>query len=319
MSDFESPIVLSDAGSTASILPDYGFNCFEFRAQVGDRSIDVIDSSPDFAETRQRASGNGIPILFPFPNRIRDGRFSWDGQDYQIPLSPDRPNAIHGFALDTPWRVIERGANRVVGEWQLSRDDPDRAAAWPTDCLIQVAYELSGATLRSKIRIINPDTRPMPWGFGTHAYFRLPLGEEGSVERCLIEAPVGKQWELEDCLPTGNIVPIPAEKDVSRGAYVRSANFDDVLTGVTAQGDHIACVIMDEQSGLEVIQACDPRFREIVVYTPADRDAVCMEPYTCVTDAINLEQRGVDAGWHVLEPGETYETWIDITARPVIV
>ena len=319
MSAAESPVVLSHGGSTASVLPEYGFNCYEFRAQVGDRVIDVIDSSPDFPVQQQRASGNGIPILFPFPNRIRDGRYSWDSRDFEIPLSPDRPNAIHGFALDTPWRVIERTENLVVGEWQLSRDDPERASAWPTDCLIQVAYELSGTTLHSRIRVRNPDTKPMPWGFGTHAYFCLPLGDDGSVDRCLIEAPVGKQWELEDFLPTGKLVPIPAGKDVSQGRYVRSATFDDVLTDVTPQADHIACTIMDEQSGLEVIQACDPRFREIVVYTPPDRDAVCMEPYTCVTDAINLQQQGVDAGWQVLAPGETYETWIDITARPVIV
>jgi aldose 1-epimerase len=43
-----------------------------------------------------------------------------------------------------------------------------------------------------------------------------------------------------------------------------------------------------------------------------------MEPYTCVTDAINLHQRGIDAGWRVLQPGEEYATWIDIIVRPAL-
>jgi aldose 1-epimerase len=43
-----------------------------------------------------------------------------------------------------------------------------------------------------------------------------------------------------------------------------------------------------------------------------------MEPYTCVTDAINLQQRGIDAGWRVLQPGDEFLTWIEITARPVV-
>jgi aldose 1-epimerase len=40
-----------------------------------------------------------------------------------------------------------------------------------------------------------------------------------------------------------------------------------------------------------------------VAFTPPHRLAVCLEPYTCTTDAINLEQQGVNAGWRVLKPG----------------
>jgi aldose 1-epimerase len=316
-----SIVRLNDQGSTAAIAVNFGFNCYEFRARIGERTVDVIDSDPAYPEDGRRPSGNGIPILFPFPNRIRQGRFPWDGREYQIPLD-SRPNAIHGFALDTPWRVIDQGERHVVGQWQLRRDAADRAAWWPTDCLIEVRYELRSSRLQSilhaEIRIANPDTRPMPWGFGTHAYFKLPLAADGSVEHCLIEAPAHQQWVLEDFLPTGERIPVPPEKDLRTGAYVRSAQFDDVLTDVRPAGDSLNCVVMDEEAGLEVVQACDKTFREVVVYTPPNRAAVCLEPYTCVTDAINLQQRGVDAGWRVLNPGEEFRTWIDIIARPVV-
>ena len=43
--------------------------------------------------------------------------------------------------------------------------------------------------------------------------------------------------------------------------------------------------------------------RELVVFTPPHRQAFCIEPYTCITDAINLQQRGTDAGLQVLPPG----------------
>ncbi len=75
---------------------------------------------------------------------------------------------------------------------------------------------------------------------------------------------------------------------------------------------------MDEESGLQVMQQWGPAFREIVVYTPPGRNAVCLEPYTCATDAINLQQRGIDAGWQVLEPRAEFRTWIEITASEVI-
>jgi aldose 1-epimerase len=45
---------------------------------------------------------------------------------------------------------------------------------------------------------------------------------------------------------------------------------------------------------------------------------MCLEPYTCVTDAINLAPRGIETGWRVLEPGSEFRTWIEIKAGQVI-
>ena len=61
-----------------------------------------------------------------------------------------------------------------------------------------------------------------------------------------------------------------------------------------------------------------PIFREIVAFTPPNRAAVCIEPYTCPTDAINLNSRGIDCGWRTLGPGSEFHTWIDITAGLVL-
>jgi aldose 1-epimerase len=50
----------------------------------------------------------------------------------------------------------------------------------------------------------------------------------------------------------------------------------------------------------------------MVVYTPPHRQAFCIEPYTCTTDAINLEQRGVKAGWRVLPPGGRWSAVVEL-------
>jgi aldose 1-epimerase len=74
---------------------------------------------------------------------------------------------------------------------------------------------------------------------------------------------------------------------------------------------------MDPQAGLQVAQVTDDAFREAVVYTPPGRSCICIEPYTCVTDAVHLAEQGIDGGWRVLEPGEEFLTWIDL--RPGLV
>jgi aldose 1-epimerase len=317
-------IALKDprSGSTARIAPALGFNCFQFRARVGDEELDVIDAAPAFADGNERPSGHGIPILFPFPNRISEGRFTWNDRAYEIPSSnaayDHTGNAIHGFCLDRPWRVTSRGDDFAVGTFRLSTDAPDRLAYWPADFEIEVRYQVRGPSLRSDIRISNPGNKPLPWGFGTHPYFKLPLGSKSRPAQCLVQAPTSEEWELVDCLPTGRRLPVSEDKDLREGAYFDLLHLDDVLTGLPPEAMSVECAVIDEPAGLQVAQRCDRIFREIVVYTPPNRPAVCLEPYTCVTDAINLDRRGVDAGWRVLAPGGDFRTWIEITAGDVV-
>ena len=316
-------VVLTDAktGSTARIAPALGFNCFEFRARHGNETVDVIDASPQFPAGSERPSGHGIPILFPFPNRIRGGRFTWQGKDFHIPsslASYHAGNAIHGFCLDRPWRVLSSGPDFVVGVFELSRDAPDRLACWPADFRIEVRYSVRGSALRADFRIANPSKTSLPWGLGTHPYFKLPLSPKSRASRCLVLAPASEEWELVDSLPTGRKLPISESKDLREGAYFDVLKLDDVLTGLPEGQSVVQCEVMDEQAGLQVTQRFDSAFREIVVYTPPNRDAVCLEPYTCTTDAINLQPRGIDAGWRVLEPGGEFRTWIEIAAGDVM-
>ena len=110
------------SGSIASISVDVGFNCFKFQTVVNGQTVDVIAANDNFPEQSDKPSWSGIPLLFPFPNRIRNGQYNWEGQDYFIPdtlAAYDADgNAIHGFCLDRPWRVIEQGENltwNVIG------------------------------------------------------------------------------------------------------------------------------------------------------------------------------------------------------------
>jgi aldose 1-epimerase len=312
---------LTHDGSTARIAAQHGFNCFEFLANVGGRTVSVVDSKPGFAETGASPSGSGIPILFPYPNRIRKGTYDWDGTTYELPegvVAYNKDNAIHGFCLDRPWRVTDSGPNVVTGEFQLSVDAPDRRPLWPADFVLAARYELRGPVLRCDFVVTNPGETPLPWGLGTHPYFTLPLGAEGALANCLVQAPAAEEWVLVDCLPTGERRPVTPGRDLREGARFTDLTFDHVLTGLPADAAVIETKLLDELAGLELVQRTDGSFRELVVYTPPNRPAICLEPYTCVTDAINLEQRGIDAGLRVLGPGEEYRGWVEIGVGPIL-
>lgn len=319
-----TPLVLHDAhsGATARILPDLGFNCYSFQAPVAGRTIDVLDAEPDFESGKLRPTKSGIPLLFPFPNRIRGGRYCWKGRDFQFPVDVRgdtvQRNAIHGLVLDRPWRVVSTGPSFACGEFQLGVDARDRLHLWPADFKISVRYELQVSALHCTIRILNPGPEPLPWGFGTHPYFRLPLSAGSASGDCLIQAQATHYWELEENLPTGNILPVAPTFDLSEGQPFSSLQLDHVLTRLDHKRGAVSALIMDPTAGLQVTQTAAPLFRELTVFTPPHRRSICLEPYTCVTDAINLQALGIDAGWQVLPAGEEVETWIRIEAGLVV-
>jgi aldose 1-epimerase len=316
-------LTLTDAasGSHAKIAAEFGFNCYEFVAGLPGKRIDVLAAQPEVLERGEKPSWSGIPLLFPYPNRIRGGRFEWDGREYLLPkenVAYVGENAIHGFCLDRAWRVTRQTASSATGTFRLSQDAPERLDLWPADFEIEVRYEVLGPALRCDVKITNPDTKPLPFGFGTHPYFKLPLAGSSRYEECLIEVPAAKRYELQGGLPTGRTLPVEGDFDLREGAALGGLKLDDVYTDVRYEAEGLVTRVVDPRAGLEVVQTADRSFRELVVFTPFWTQAVCIEPYTCTTDAIHLQQQGLDAGLRVLAPGATFETWFTLRVGPVV-
>src|SRR4051812_11609658 len=129
-------VVLKDLqeNAVAEIWPALGFNCVRWSTADKNGPTDWLFASPQLLE-ETRPTRSGIPILFPFPNRIRAGQFSWEGKSYRLPLNdPTQKNAIHGFACRYPWRVIDGGSDGesawVTGEFWASRDAPEVLSLW---------------------------------------------------------------------------------------------------------------------------------------------------------------------------------------------
>ena len=74
---------------------------------------DVLDG---YGDDEQSSSGRG-QVLVPWPNRLQDGSYAFDGRSHQLPLTePEHRNAIHGLVRWASWRIGERDAHRVVME-----------------------------------------------------------------------------------------------------------------------------------------------------------------------------------------------------------
>ncbi len=304
-------LVDAQSGASARILVSLGLNCFQFQVPGAAGPLDVIWSEPGFEKGDKRASGSGIPVLFPFPGRIAGTTLTWQGQSYALEAGDGQGNAIHGFVHERAWRVIEHKASRVVAQFQASVDDPALLARWPADFRITATYEVRGSCLASSFRLENPGDHPLPCGLGTHPYFSLPIGGP-SADSCIVKLPVSSSWELVGMNATGNKLPLDAPQRVQQGQAFASLTLDNVFSDLIFNNGKCQAAIEDPASGRCATLTFDRAFRECVVYTPPHRQAICIEPYTCVPDPFRLERTGISAGLRVLSPGESFQAFVEL-------
>lgn len=296
-------------GASASVLPAFGFNLFDLRLPVAGKVRPVLDATPDFADNPAKASHNGTPILFPYPNRVAHAGFTFKGTTYELPVN-NGEHSIHGFAIDAPWDVdgvsTAGGEASITGRYQLSKNSPKLRPHWPTDAILKVRYGLSGRRLSMTVSVTNPTADDLPYGFGIHPYFLCPFTPGGDPGKTRVVIPATEYWVLDGQVPTGDRRAVDARLDFRAGQPMKGLKLDDVLTGLRLEAGHSLCRLVDETLNAEFRLVCDAKIREIVLFTPPwSPGAIAVEPYTQTTDAINLASKGVDGGLRVLKHGAT--------------
>jgi len=305
----ENVVLRDPSGCVAEVAPALGFNCHRFAVQGGGQLVEVLWREAAFLEGASKPSRSGIPILFPFPGRLPGRMLTWEGKQYELGSDDGRGNAIHGFVHARPWRVLSRSESQVVGEFHAWRDDPSLKTRWPEDFRITATYELAGNRLKMHYRMENPGDAPLPCGLGTHPYFRLPLGGS-SAKDCVVQLPVTTQWELIEMIPTGRQLPLVNATELAAGRRFAELTLDNCFAGLHFDGGWCSAQIRDPGSGLTMTIRFDRAFRECVVYTPPHREAICIEPYTCVPGAAAMDDSAA-AGLRILQAGESLEAIVE--------
>ena len=303
-------ITLEADGERAVIVPGAGCQCLGYRAGM----LEVIAGPANPDAWREHPHRGGIPILFPWPGRIAGARLTFKGREYRLPVNePARGHAIHGFACERAFRVMRRGPCFVTAILDSS-DYADLNSIWPWPFVLEIDYEV-GNGLRLKARITNSGDLVMPFGFGAHPYFHAPLNPKGVRDAMLIELDANARWPLDARLiPTGDAERLAGKYDLRAPRPLGADTYDDAFRMVPIAGRTSAprARLIDPSLEIALEIGADPAFGEFVVYAPAERPVVALEPYTCAPDAFNLAARGIAAGMRELAPGQTFEAGFEI-------
>ena len=301
---------LANTGGTAraEVWPAFGFNCLHWQVPKTDGTlVDLLYCDPTW-EQNPVATRSGHPILFPFPNRMKYGRFTFEGREYQLPLNESTgQHAIHGFTPKTPWRVVDQSTgpdeSRLVGEFRLSVDRPDLLPCWPGDCHIRIEYILKVDELAVNATISNPGCTPYPFGLGFHPYFACPNAPGAAVDDMVLSCPLLSLWETDGAFPTGKKLALMKPLDFRTARVLGPVQLDTLFDVQTTGCEAFATLGHKTEPGALTIEA-EEEFDRVLLFTPAHRKAVAIEPYTCATDAANV----ADSGWRVLAPGDIFKT-----------
>ncbi len=280
----ERVVTLRAGQSELGVAPDCGGAIAFYRHRAG---LDWLRPASASALAARRSDEMACFPLVPFSNRVRDGRFAFQGRDVAMARNvPGQAHVEHGHGWQTPWRISAQTRTSMT---IIHRHESD---AWPWRYEARQRFALDEDALTVDISVMNLSETPMPVGLGLHPYFPR-------TARTRLTADVAQMWSTDDEVMPTVLVDAPPDLRSARGLAVNSVALDNCFTGWTGT----ARVEWPERCAALTMTASAP-LSFLVVYTPPGERYLCAEPVSNCTDAFNLAAQGRgDTGMIVLAPG----------------
>ncbi len=247
----------------------------------------------------------GTPVLYPTPNRVRNGVFRYQGKNF-----PQVKNGVrvyeHGLVHNEPWHYSDpqkKPDSINLTTWFDFEESHPAFQAFPFKHRLSLEFCLRQDGIQVSYHIENKDHQVIPFGFGLHPYFSKLSGDAGTF----VELPAIYVMDYtSDLLPTGRLIEVQGTQfDLRKKVDLGSLDFDHVFTGVPA--DQYAQVDYGTlQLSVRLVTTRD--FTHMVLYSPRGENYFCLENQTCSTDAHNLADRNFtrESGLKFVQPGENH-------------
>jgi aldose 1-epimerase len=289
---------IADGGRQA-VVTEQGAGLFKLRWD----GAELLDTS---AEDGFSGAGCYGQVLAPWPGRVRNATYEYEGERYHLPADDRVTGAsIHGLARWAAWQPVEQAPGSVTLRCRLLAlpgypfpFEYEQSYAWQKDCL-EVVF-----------RAKNIGDRTAPFGYGCHPYFSVgaPL-----VDETILQVPASKYFEAEpDLTPAGDAVPVDGSPfDFRQPRLIGPAQLDTTLADLARDSEGGAAVHYGAaDGGVSITCTYYEPIKFVQLYSgdtlPAGRRrSLAIEPYTCVPDAFN---NGIGL-IHVQPGGEVKVRW----------
>ncbi|WZH37795.1 MAG: aldose 1-epimerase family protein [Microbacterium enclense] len=254
-------------------------------AQVGAAlralTVDGVDLVPRYPDDVPTPAASGV-VLVPWPNRIRDGKYTFDGVDQQLAISePKFGNASHGLLRFGTYQPIEQTDERLV----LGADVVPQTG-YPFHLRTRVTFALRADGLHVTHDIENIGATTAPVALGVHPYLCI-----GGVptEDLVIHSTGTTTLVLDERNIPVDEVPVDEHTDLRGGRRLGDASLDNGYRGLDRDAEGRAHHTLTAPDGRRLQMWQDEGFGWAQVFTtdryPGQSLAVAIEPMTAPANA----------------------------------
>jgi len=243
-------------------------------------------------------------LLAPWVNRVRNGNYSFEGRNYQLPINESNlGNAIHGFLARKKFEISEEKCNYELAEVSFIHKYPGGFIGYPFPFIFTLTYRLSSKGLLTvNFTCKNTGETNMPFACGWHPYFKIADTEIKHLE--ITFSPTLKY------ISDAQMIPMSEEIVAFKMPVRFSETTLDNVFKLENQTAHLTKLTDSESKMSLFLKQNSIDFPFLVVFAPASENCVAIEPMTGNTDAFNTGD-----GLKVLSPNEDFnslvEIWID--------
>lgn len=263
--------------------------------RIGD--VDLTEPLPFDAAPPPFCSGIA---LAPWPNRVRAGRWEYEGVPQQLDITePKRGGALHGLLEFTEYEVRERSDSAATLGAVIH---PQHGWPFLLDTWVRFELQPDGITVTHGVR--NLSGVRAPYATGTHPYPRIGAHD---VADLVLTVPADEYLEVDERLDPIRWRPVTGGTDLRGGVRVGDLELDTAFRSITPADGVTATLTAPDGSRLEVRQDDDWRYLQVFTTPIFPKDggvgtAVAIEPMTAPPDALNS---GEGLIW--LDPDASYE------------
>jgi len=262
-------VSLTNGKYSCEVLASYGaaLNSYQFQG------VEFIAGYTDFSETiTQKYRG---VVLAPFPNRTAEGKYSFLGKEFSLPINrPKEALALHGFLYDKTFVVLNQTKSKVVLQYNYNAS----LKAFPFSFTLTVSYEiLTNGVLSITTEVENTGLHKMPFGSGWHPYFKI----DECIDGMFLQLPACKKMELKNNIPTEKIQHFLEEETTLNLA---NYHFDDCFI---FNQNQVNIKLIGDEYLLKINAKGQDNYPFFQIYTPKDRASIAIEPMTCAPNAFN--------------------------------
>jgi aldose 1-epimerase len=286
----------NEKGNAITIMPEFGANVLGLNLNHTPVIDGVIPPNNVATDTFYKSA-----LLFPYPNRVRNGKYVFEGKEYEMNINePSINTSLHGFLFNKPMKVVEITTSDKAAVIELQYEYKGEEKGYPFSAEVEVTYSLTNTRgFKCDIHVKNTGKTNMPFGFGWHPYLMLNTPTINDLD---IKIPLSHKHRLDhQMIPTG-------EKSLfdsfSAGSSLANNFFDDCFL-LQSVGEIAETTIYNKATQQKLIlwqETGKNKFNYLQIFTPPHRKSIAIEPMTCAVDAFNNQE-----GLIILEPKQVFE------------